>query len=52
MTGTRLHRQLVEENYQVGITVVRDYLRGRIGKRARVAERRWGIEDDLVGVQM
>jgi len=25
------------------------YLRGRIGKRARVAERRWGIEDDLVG---
>jgi large subunit ribosomal protein L19 len=24
------------------------YLRGRIGKRARVAERRWGIEDDLV----
>jgi large subunit ribosomal protein L19 len=26
------------------------YLRGRIGKRARVAERRWGIEEDLVGV--
>jgi large subunit ribosomal protein L19 len=25
------------------------YLRGRIGKRARVAERRWGIEDELVG---
>lgn len=25
------------------------YLRGRVGKRARVAERRWGIEDDLVG---
>jgi large subunit ribosomal protein L19 len=24
------------------------YLRGKIGKRARVAERRWGIEDDLV----
>ena len=24
------------------------YLRGRIGKRARVAERRWGIEDELV----
>ena len=23
------------------------YLRGRVGKRARVAERRWGIEDDL-----
>src|SRR3954453_17613529 len=23
-------------------------LRGRVGKRARVAERRWGIEDDLV----
>jgi len=24
------------------------YLRGRVGKRARVAERRWGIEDKLV----
>ena len=24
------------------------YLRGRVGKRALVAERRWGIEDDLV----
>lgn len=24
------------------------YLRGRIGKRARVAERRWGIEEELV----
>jgi large subunit ribosomal protein L19 len=24
------------------------YLRGRVGKRARVAERRWGIEDTLV----
>jgi large subunit ribosomal protein L19 len=24
------------------------YLRGRVGKRARVAERRWWIEDDLV----
>lgn len=24
------------------------YLRGRVGKRARVAERRWGIEDNLV----
>jgi len=26
------------------------YLRGRIGKAARVAERRWGIDDDVVGV--
>jgi large subunit ribosomal protein L19 len=25
------------------------YLRGRIGKAARVAERRWGIDDDIVG---
>ena len=24
------------------------YLRGRVGKRARVAERRWGIEDELL----
>ena len=27
LTGTRLHRQLVEEGYVVGITTVRDYLR-------------------------
>jgi large subunit ribosomal protein L19 len=26
------------------------YLRGRIGKRARVAERRWGIDEELVAV--
>jgi large subunit ribosomal protein L19 len=26
------------------------YLRGRIGKAARVAERRWGIDDDIVAV--
>src|SRR3954451_17067692 len=26
------------------------YLRGRIGKGARVAERRWGIDDDVVAV--
>lgn len=26
LTGARLHRQLVEEGYQVGITTVRDYL--------------------------
>ncbi len=24
------------------------YLRGRVGRRAKVAERRWGIEDELV----
>jgi large subunit ribosomal protein L19 len=27
------------------------YLRGRIGKRARVAERRWGIEEELVAAE-
>ena len=27
------------------------YLRGRIGKRARVAERRWGIDEELVVAQ-
>jgi large subunit ribosomal protein L19 len=27
------------------------YLRGRVGKRARVAERRWGIEDELVATE-
>ena len=27
ITGTRIHRQLVEEGYRTGVTVVRDYLR-------------------------
>jgi transposase len=36
VTGTRIHRQLVEEGYQVGITTVRDYLRERRRKRAEV----------------
>jgi transposase len=36
ITGTRIHRQLVEEGYQVGITTVRDYLRERRRKRAEV----------------
>ncbi len=36
LTGTRIHRQLVEEGYQVGITTVRDYLRERRRKRAEV----------------
>ena len=35
LTGTRIHRQLVEEGYQTGVTVVRDYLRE---KRRRTAE--------------
>ena len=35
VTGSRIHRQLLKENYQVGITVVRDYLRE---KRRRAAE--------------
>ncbi len=35
ITGSRVHRQLRKENYQVGITVVRDYLRE---KRRRAAE--------------
>lgn len=35
LTGTRIHRQLIEEGCQTGITVVRDYLRE---KRRRTAE--------------
>src|SRR5215203_874560 len=35
ITGTRIHRQLVEEGYEVGITTVRNYLRE---KRRREAE--------------
>ena len=35
LTGSRIHRQLVEEGYQTGITVVRDYL---CEKRRRKAE--------------
>ena len=34
-TGSRVHRQLVEEGYRVGITTVREYLRE---KRRQVAE--------------
>jgi len=35
LTGTRIHQQLIEEGYQTGVTVVRDYLRE---KRRRAAE--------------
>jgi hypothetical protein len=35
ITGSRIYRQLLEEGYQAGITVVRDYLRE---KRRRAAE--------------
>jgi len=35
ITGTRIYLQLLKENYQVGVTVVRDYLRE---KRRRTAE--------------
>jgi len=35
ITASRIHRQLLKENYQCGITVVRDYLRE---KRRRAAE--------------
>ncbi len=47
-----LHSPKIERLEVVGRGDVRRaklyYLRGRVGKRARVAERRWGIEDDLV----
>jgi transposase len=36
ITGTRIHRQLVEEGYQVGITTVRDYLREKRRGQAEV----------------
>jgi transposase len=36
ITGTRVHRQLVEEGYEVGITTVRDYLRERRRRKAEV----------------
>lgn len=36
ITGTRIHRQLVEEGYQVGVTTVRDYLREKRRKEAEV----------------
>jgi hypothetical protein len=35
VTGTRIHRQLLKDGYQTGVTVVRDYLRE---KRRRSAE--------------
>lgn len=36
ITGTRLHRQLIEEDYQVGITTVRKFLRERKRRAAEV----------------
>ena len=36
ITGTRIHRQLAEEGYQVGITTVRDYLREKRRQQAEV----------------
>ena len=36
ITGTRVHRQLVEEGYRVGITTVRDYLRENRRRQAEV----------------
>jgi transposase len=36
ITGTRIHRQLLEEGYQVGITTVRGYLHERRRKRQEV----------------
>ncbi len=36
VTGTRIHRQLVEEGYKVGITTVRDYLREKRRRQAEV----------------
>ncbi len=36
VTGTRVHRQLVEEGYEVGTTTVREYLRERRRKSAEV----------------
>jgi transposase len=36
ITGTRIHRQLVEEGYKVGVTTVRDYLREKRRRRAEV----------------
>ena len=36
ITGTRIHRQLVEEGYQVGLTTVRSYLREKRRQQAEV----------------
>ncbi|MBT9161079.1 MAG: hypothetical protein DDT26_02378 [Dehalococcoidia bacterium] len=36
LTGSRVHRQLVEENHQVGITTVREYLREKRRQKAEV----------------
>ena len=36
LTGTRLHRELVEEGYAVGVTLVRSYLREWHRRRSEV----------------
>ena len=52
IAGRKARDEKVERLEVVGRGDVRRaklyYLRGRVGKRARVAERRWGIEDELV----
>ena len=36
ITGTRIHRQLIEEGYEVGITTVREYLREKRRQKQEV----------------
>ena len=36
LTGSRIHRQLLDEGFEVGITTVRDYLRERRRRQAEV----------------
>lgn len=36
ITGSRIHRQLIEDHYQVGITTVRDYLQEKQRRSAEV----------------
>src|SRR3712207_2277243 len=50
ITGARVHRQLVEEGYEVGITTVRDYLREKRRQEAEVfvpLTHRQGAEDQV-----
>jgi large subunit ribosomal protein L19 len=50
-----LHSPKIEKLEVAGRGAVRRaklyYLRGRVGKAARVAERRWGIDEEVIGAQ-
>jgi transposase len=42
ITGTRLHQQLIEDGYKIGITTVREYLHEKRRQKEEVSDARCG----------